>query len=74
MYNMFSGERIIVENEEPAGHPRRSCAAEQFHSDVSFEAVESRAPNISKNWQWTTEGDVSAQRSTPAPHQLPPGS
>ncbi|GFY32529.1 hypothetical protein TNCV_3560371 [Trichonephila clavipes] len=39
---------------------RRSFAAEQFHSDVSFDAVECRAPNNSKNWQWTAEGDVSA--------------
>ncbi|GFX31185.1 transposable element Tc1 transposase [Trichonephila clavipes] len=45
-----------------------SYAAEQFHSDVSLEAVDRRAPNNSKNWQWTTEGDVSARRSTPSPH------
>ncbi|GFV41861.1 uncharacterized protein TNCV_2958771 [Trichonephila clavipes] len=32
-----------------------SCAVEQFHSDASLEAVERRAPNNSKNWQWTTE-------------------
>ncbi|GFV76788.1 uncharacterized protein TNCV_4730081 [Trichonephila clavipes] len=47
---------------------RSSCAAEQFHNDVSLEAVHRRAPNNSKNWQWTTEGDVSARRSTLAPH------
>ncbi|GFV83303.1 uncharacterized protein TNCV_1900291 [Trichonephila clavipes] len=45
-----------------------SWVAEQFHSDSSLEAVDRRAPNNSKNWQWTTEGDVSARRSTPAPH------
>ncbi|GFV51932.1 uncharacterized protein TNCV_1322851 [Trichonephila clavipes] len=27
-----------------------------------------RAPSNSKNWQWTTEGNVSARRSTPTPH------
>ncbi|GFV40265.1 hypothetical protein TNCV_1444181 [Trichonephila clavipes] len=31
------------------------CAAEQFHSVVSLEAVNRRAPNNLKNWQWTTE-------------------
>ncbi|GFV12190.1 GATOR complex protein NPRL3 [Trichonephila clavipes] len=45
-----------------------SCAAEQFHSDASLEAVDRRALNNSKNWQWTTEGDVCVRRSTPAPH------
>ncbi|GFW30567.1 transposable element Tc1 transposase [Trichonephila clavipes] len=35
---------------------RSPCAAEHFHSDASFER---RAPNNSKNWQWTTEGAVS---------------
>ncbi|GFX62106.1 hypothetical protein TNCV_2228321 [Trichonephila clavipes] len=43
------------------------CAAKQFHSDASLEAVDRRAPNNSKNWPWTTEGDVSARRSTLAP-------
>ncbi|GFS74432.1 hypothetical protein TNCV_784701 [Trichonephila clavipes] len=33
-----------------------------------LEAVEQQAPNISKHWQWTTEIDVSARRSTPALH------
>ncbi|GFS59416.1 hypothetical protein TNCV_3725531 [Trichonephila clavipes] len=42
--------------------------AEQFHSDVSLNVLNQRAPNNSKNWQWTTEGDVRARRSTPAPH------
>ncbi|GFW36850.1 hypothetical protein TNCV_4348911 [Trichonephila clavipes] len=45
-----------------------SCAAEQFHSDASLEAVDRRAPNNSKNWQWTKEGDVSTRRLTPALH------
>ena len=45
-----------------------SCAAEQFHSDVSLEAVEWRVPNNLKNWQWTREGDVSRWLLTPAPH------
>ena len=27
-------------------------AAEQFHNDVSFKAVDQRAPNNLKNWQW----------------------
>ncbi|GFX90484.1 hypothetical protein TNCV_4334891 [Trichonephila clavipes] len=45
-----------------------SCAAEQFHSDASLEAVDRRAPNNSNNWQWTTEGDVSSRPSTPALH------
>ncbi|GFV48498.1 uncharacterized protein TNCV_2395631 [Trichonephila clavipes] len=47
---------------------RSSCAAEQLHIDSSLEAVDRRAPNNSKNWQWTMEGDVSARRSTLAPH------
>ncbi|GFX62366.1 hypothetical protein TNCV_407611 [Trichonephila clavipes] len=47
---------------------RSSSAAEQFHSDANLEAVVRRAPNNSKNRQWTTEGDVSTRRSTPAPH------
>ncbi|PRD30833.1 UNVERIFIED_CONTAM: hypothetical protein NCL1_25220 [Trichonephila clavipes] len=45
-----------------------SCTAEQFHSDASLEAVDRRAPNNSKNWQWMMEGDVSVRRSTPASH------
>ncbi|GFV30276.1 uncharacterized protein TNCV_97511 [Trichonephila clavipes] len=44
-------------------HNRSSCAAEQFHSDASLEALNRRAPNNSKNWQWTTEGEVSAHLS-----------
>ncbi|GFT81183.1 transposable element Tcb1 transposase [Trichonephila clavipes] len=32
------------------------CAVEQFNSDVNLEAVDRRAPNNSKSWQWTTEG------------------
>ncbi|GFY11496.1 uncharacterized protein TNCV_3183341 [Trichonephila clavipes] len=47
---------------------RSSCAAEQFHSDTSLEAVDRQAPNNSKNWQWMKEGNVSARRSTSAPH------
>ena len=43
-----------------------SCAAEQIHSDASLEAVYRREPNNLKNWQWTTEGYVSAWRWTPA--------
>ncbi|GFU63136.1 hypothetical protein TNCV_3150561 [Trichonephila clavipes] len=39
---------------------RSSCSAEQFHSDTSLETVDRRAPNNSKKWQWTMEGDVSA--------------
>ncbi|GFU95420.1 uncharacterized protein TNCV_4787551 [Trichonephila clavipes] len=42
-----------------------SCAAEQFHNDASLEEVEQQAPNNSKNWQWTMEGNVSVRRSTP---------
>ncbi|GFU65762.1 transposable element Tcb2 transposase [Trichonephila clavipes] len=41
-----------------------ACAAELFHSDASLEAVDRRALNNSKNRQWTTEGGVSARRST----------
>ncbi|GFW59384.1 transposable element Tcb2 transposase [Trichonephila clavipes] len=52
-------------------HNRSSCAVEQFRSDASLEVVDRRAPNYSKNWQWTTEGDVSKRRSTPAPHEKP---
>ncbi|GFT34131.1 hypothetical protein TNCV_4385421 [Trichonephila clavipes] len=52
---------------------RRSCAAEQFHSVASLEAVDQQGPNNSENWQWTTESDVSARRSTPAPHGGIPG-
>ncbi|GFU67368.1 hypothetical protein TNCV_640681 [Trichonephila clavipes] len=44
-------------------------ACVHFHSDASLEAVDRRAPN-SKNWQWTTEGDVSARRSAQAPHGI----
>ncbi|GFX90719.1 hypothetical protein TNCV_3195371 [Trichonephila clavipes] len=36
---------------------RSSCAAEQFYSDASLEAVDLRAPNNSKNWKWTTALD-----------------
>ncbi|GFV37652.1 transposable element Tcb2 transposase [Trichonephila clavipes] len=43
-------------------------AAEQLHSDVCWKAVDQRAPNNSKNWQWLPERDVSARRSTPGPH------
>ncbi|GFV86698.1 uncharacterized protein TNCV_3964281 [Trichonephila clavipes] len=39
-----------------------------FHRDASLEAVDRRALKNSKNWQWTTESDVSARRSTPTPH------
>ncbi|GFU96837.1 hypothetical protein TNCV_5093111 [Trichonephila clavipes] len=46
----------------------RSCAAEQFHSEVNLEALNRRAPKNSKKWQRRTEGDVSERRSTPAPH------
>ena len=45
-----------------------SCAAEQFHRDASLETMDRRALNNSKNWQWTTEGDVSARRSKFTPH------
>ncbi|GFV56689.1 hypothetical protein TNCV_4651851 [Trichonephila clavipes] len=45
-----------------------SYAAEQFHSDVSLEVVDQREQNNSKKWQWTTERDVSARRSTTYPH------
>ncbi|GFU28784.1 transposable element Tc3 transposase [Trichonephila clavipes] len=45
-----------------------SCVTEQFHSDASLETVDRRAPNNSKNWQWTTEGDVSARCLIPPPH------
>ncbi|GFX40453.1 transposable element Tcb1 transposase [Trichonephila clavipes] len=41
--------------------PGSSCAAEEFYSDASLEAVDRRAPNNSKNWQWTTEGSLSRQ-------------
>ncbi|GFX42897.1 transposable element Tc1 transposase [Trichonephila clavipes] len=36
-------------------HNRSSCAAEQFPSDASLEAMDRRAPNNSTNWQWTTK-------------------
>ena len=45
-----------------------SCAVEQFHSEVCLEAVDRRASNSSKTWHWTTEGGVTARRSTPSPH------
>ena len=45
-----------------------SCAAEQFHSDANLEKVHHGSPNNSKNWQWTTEGDVSARWLLFAPH------
>ena len=44
------------------------CAVEQFYSDASMEKMKRWAPTNSKNWQWTTEGDVSVRRSTPVPH------
>ncbi|GFV94321.1 hypothetical protein TNCV_2267751 [Trichonephila clavipes] len=50
---------------------RSSYTAEQFHRDASQEVVDRRAPNNSKKWQWMTEGDVSVQPSTPAPHGVP---
>ncbi|GFV65955.1 hypothetical protein TNCV_1303461 [Trichonephila clavipes] len=42
---------------------KRSCAAKQFHSDVSLEATDRRAPTNSKNWQqlaarWSTAAGV----------------
>ncbi|GFV06755.1 uncharacterized protein TNCV_1611681 [Trichonephila clavipes] len=55
-------------NEMNAKRNKSLCAVEQFHSDASLEAVDQRALNNSKNWQWTMEGEVSAQRSTPSPH------
>ncbi|GFT10412.1 transposable element Tc1 transposase [Trichonephila clavipes] len=33
------------------------CAAEQFHSDASLDAVDRKAPNNSKNWQWIAKED-----------------
>ncbi|GFW49388.1 uncharacterized protein TNCV_3058951 [Trichonephila clavipes] len=40
---------------------RSSCTAEQFHSDVSFESVDQRAPKNSKNcrerWKVTSASD-----------------
>ncbi|GFU20665.1 transposable element Tcb2 transposase [Trichonephila clavipes] len=41
---------------------------EEFHSDASLGAVDRGASNNSKNRHWTTEGDVSARRSTFSPH------
>ncbi|GFU59148.1 uncharacterized protein TNCV_4746711 [Trichonephila clavipes] len=52
----------------PITQYRSLCAAEEFHSDASLEAVDQQAPNTSKHWQWTAEVDVSARRSTPALH------
>ncbi|GFT63383.1 uncharacterized protein TNCV_3696381 [Trichonephila clavipes] len=45
-----------------------SCAAEHFHRDASLEAVDNRAANNSKNWQWTTKDDARTGRLTPASH------
>ncbi|GFV08919.1 transposable element Tcb2 transposase [Trichonephila clavipes] len=39
-------------------HNRSSFAGEQSHSDAILKAVGRRAPNNSKNWQWTTEDDA----------------
>ncbi|GFY06178.1 hypothetical protein TNCV_3108571 [Trichonephila clavipes] len=47
---------------------RSSYAVEQFQSEANWEAMDRRAPNNSKNWQRTTEDDVRAGQSTPAPH------
>ncbi|GFX91887.1 hypothetical protein TNCV_3577171 [Trichonephila clavipes] len=49
---------------------RSSLSAEQFHIDTSLEAVEQRAPNNSKNWQWTMEGIPGAifQQDNARPH------
>ncbi|GFW81323.1 uncharacterized protein TNCV_376711 [Trichonephila clavipes] len=33
-----------------------------------LEAVDRRAPNNLKNWQWKVGGDVNRRRSTPVPH------
>ena len=45
-----------------------SCAVEQFHSDVSLEALVRRAPGNSKNWKWRTEGYLSSRQFQPVPH------
>ncbi|GFX41038.1 hypothetical protein TNCV_2217361 [Trichonephila clavipes] len=33
-----------------------------------FYLLSEAVDNNSKNWQWTTAGDISARRSTPAPY------
>ncbi|GFX46238.1 uncharacterized protein TNCV_1371801 [Trichonephila clavipes] len=52
----FERGRIIGLREEGFSY-RAIEARELFHSDASSEAVDRRAPNNSKNWQWTMEGD-----------------
>ena len=47
------------EDYRKVGFTIRAIAVEQFHSDASLETVDRRAPNNSKIWQWTMEGDVS---------------
>ena len=42
-----------------------SCAAEQYHSDASLEAVDWQVSNNSKKWQMMMEADISMQGSKP---------
>ncbi|GFW05079.1 hypothetical protein TNCV_598731 [Trichonephila clavipes] len=69
--------KLLFSNEETANVALRKFRiqkknqigkGESFHNDVSMEEVDRREPNNTKNWQWTTEGDVSDRRSTPVPH------
>ncbi|GFT15391.1 uncharacterized protein TNCV_3264231 [Trichonephila clavipes] len=64
---LTEGEDYRSSRREILYHNKSSCAAEHFHSVASLESVRRQAPNNSKNWQWTTEGEVSARQSTPAP-------
>ncbi|GFY12666.1 hypothetical protein TNCV_2448571 [Trichonephila clavipes] len=57
IFTPSSLKKILIREKYLFGSP---CAAEQFHNDASLEAVEQQAPNNSKNWQRTMEGDVSA--------------
>ena len=40
------------------GFSYRAIAAEKFHTDVNLKRMDRRAPNNSKNWQWTMKSDV----------------
>ncbi|GFS58582.1 NACHT and WD repeat domain-containing protein 2 [Trichonephila clavipes] len=52
---MNGAELSAFEKDDFLSRIRSSWVAKQFHSDASLEAVDRRAQNNSKNWQWTTE-------------------
>ena len=68
-YEVWPGEEYWLSKKRIfLSRNRNSCAAEGFHRDTTLEDVDQRVLNNSKNRQWTTVGDVSARRWTPASH------